>query len=60
MSAISSLETRWVMELRKVRSDLTLEWELLSVVEVLVGGFQGTVVSGKLLKVKEKPAAFSI
>jgi hypothetical protein len=32
----------------------------LSVLEGLVGGFQGTVVSGKLPKVKENPAAACI
>ena len=32
----------------------------LSVIEGLVGGFRGTVVSGKLPKVKANPAAASI
>ena len=32
----------------------------LSVIEGLVGGFRGTVVSGKLPKVKVNPAAASI
>ena len=48
------------MELYVVRSDLTLEEEPLSVVEGLVGGFRGTIVSGKLPKVKEKLAVASI
>ena len=48
------------MELGEVISDLTPEERLLSVVEVVVGGFRGTAVSGKLPKVMEKPAAASI
>ena len=47
---MSSSETRRAMELCAVRSDLTLVELPLS---VLVGGFLGTVVSKKLLKVKE-------
>ena len=43
---MSSSETRRVIE--------------LSVLEGLVGGFLGTVVSGKLPKVKENPAAACI
>ena len=48
------------MELCAVRLDLTLVELPLSVLEGLVGGFRGTIVSGKLLKVKENPAAASI
>ena len=48
------------MELCAVRSDLTLVELPLSVLEGLVGGFRGTVVLGKLPKVKENPAAASI
>jgi len=48
------------MELYTVRSDLTLVELTLSVLEGLVGGLQGTVVFGKLPKVKENPAAASI
>jgi len=48
------------MELYAVRSDLTLVELPLSVLEGLVGGFRGTVVSGKLPKVKENPAAACI
>jgi len=48
------------MELCTVRSDLTLVELPLSMLEGLVGGFRGTVVSGKLPKVKENPAAASI
>ena len=48
------------MELWVVKSYFTLEDEPLLVVEGLVGGFRGTMVSGKLPKVKEKPAAASI
>ena len=40
--------------------DLTLVELPLSVIEGLVGGFRGTVVSGKLPKVKANPAAASI
>ena len=43
-----------------VRSDLMLVELPLSVIEGLVGGFRGTVVSGKLPKVKANPAAASI
>jgi len=39
------------MELCTVRSDLTLVELLLSVLDGLVGGFRGIVVSGKLPKV---------
>ena len=45
------------MELGAVRLDLTLDDLPLSVLEGLVGGFLGTVVFGKLSKVKERPAA---
>ena len=48
------------MELCAVRLDLTLVEVPLSVIEGLVGGFRGTVVFGKLLKVKANPAAASI
>jgi len=48
------------MELCAVRSDLTLVELTLSVLEGLVSGLQGTVVSGKLPKVKENPAAACI
>ena len=48
------------MELCIVRLDLTLVEVPLSVIEGLVGGFQGTVVSEKLPKVKANPAAASI
>ena len=48
------------MELCAVRLDLTLVELPLSVIEGLVGGFRGTVVFGKLLKVKANPAAASI
>ena len=48
------------MELCAVRSDLTLVEMPLSMLEGLVGGFRGTVVSGKLPKVKANPAAASI
>ena len=57
---MSSSETRRAMELCAVRSDLTLVELLLSVLEGLVGGFLGTVVSGKLPKVKENPVAACI
>ena len=43
------------MKLWEVRSDLTLVVVLLSKVEALEVGFLGTVTSGKLLKVKERP-----
>jgi len=43
------------MKLWEVRSDLTLVMVLLSKVEALEVGFLGTVTSGKLLKVKERP-----
>jgi len=46
-----------VIELGKVRSDLTLVVALLSKVDMLEVGFLGTIVSRKLLKVKERPAA---
>jgi hypothetical protein len=49
-----------VIELGKVRSDLTLVVALLSKVDMLEVGFLGTVVSRKLLKVKERPAAVPI
>ena len=48
------------MELCAVRSDLTLVELPLSVLEGLVCGFRGTIVFGKLLKVKENPAAACI
>ena len=57
---MSSSETQRTMELCAVRSDLTLMELPLSVLEGLVGGFRGTVVSGKLPKVKANPAAVSI
>ena len=57
---MSSSETRRAMELWAVRSDLMLVELPISVHEGLVGGFLGTVVSGKLPKVKENPAAASI
>ena len=49
-SLMSSSKTRRTMELCAVRLDLTLVELPLSVIEGLVGGFQGTVVSGKLPK----------
>ena len=57
---MSSSETRRMMELCIVRLDLTLVEVPLTVIEGLVGGFRGTVVSGKLPKVKANPAAASI
>ena len=57
---MSSSETQRTMELCAVRLDLTLVELPLSVIEGLVGGFRGTVVSGKLPKVKVNPAAASI
>ena len=45
-SLMSSSETRRTMELYAVRSDLTLVELPLSVLEGLVGGFRGIVVSG--------------
>jgi len=48
------------MELCAVRSDLTLVELPLSVLEGLVCGFRGTIVSEKLPKVKENPAAACI
>ena len=57
---MSSSETQRTMELCTVRSDLTLVESPLSVLEGLVGGFRGTVVSVKLPKVKANPAAASI
>ena len=48
------------MELCAIRLDLTLVELTLSVMVGLVGGFRGTVVSGKLPKVKANPAAASI
>ena len=59
-SLMSSSETRRTMELYAVRSDLMLVELLLSMLEGLVGGFRGTVVSGKLPKVKENPAVACI
>jgi len=59
-SSISSSETLRVIERWAVRSDLTLEEEPLLVVEGLVGGFRGIMISGKLPKVKENPAVASI
>ena len=49
-----------MMELCAVRLDLTLVELPLSVIEGLVGGFRGTVVSMKLPKVKANLAAASI
>ena len=49
-----------MIELCAVRLDLTLVELPLSVIEGLVGGFRGTVVSGKLPKVKANPAVASI
>ena len=57
---MSSSVTRRMMELCAIRSDLTLMELPLLVLEGLVGGFRGTVVSGKLPKVKANPAAVSI
>ena len=57
---MSSSETRRAVELCAVRSDLTLVELLLSMLEGLVCGFRGTIVFGKLLKVKENPAAACI
>ena len=57
---MSSSETRRAIELCAVRSNLTVVELPLSVLEGLVGGFRGTVVSGKLPKVKENPAAACI
>ena len=57
---MSSSETRRTMELCTIRLDLTLVELPLSVLKGLVGGFQGTVVFGKLPKVKANPAAASI
>ena len=57
---MSSSETRETLELWAVRSDLTLVELPLSMLEGLVGGFRGTVVSGKVPKVKENPAAACI
>jgi len=48
------------MELCAVRSDLMLVELSLSMLEGLVGGFRGIVVSGKLPKVKENPAVACI
>ena len=48
------------MKLGAVRSDLTLEEEPLSVVEGLVGGFRGTLVSMKIPKVIETDASFHL
>ena len=49
-----------MMELCAVRSDMMLVELSLSMLEGLVGGFRGTVVSRKLPKVKENPAAACI
>ena len=57
---MSSSETRRTMELFTVRSGLTLVELPLSVLEGLVGGFRGTVVSWKLPKVKENLAVACI
>ena len=57
---MSRSETQRMMELCVVRLDLTLVEVLLLVIEGLVGGLRGTVVSGKLPKVKANPAAASI
>ena len=59
-SMMSSLNTRRVMDLGKFRSDLTLVVVLLLKVEMLELGCLGTVIFGKLPKVKEKQAATSI
>jgi len=48
------------MELCAIRLDLTLVELPLSVLEGLVGGFWGTVVSGKLTKVSENSVAACI
>jgi len=48
------------MELCAVISDLMLVELSLSVLEGLVGGFHGTIVSGKLPKVKENLAVACI
>ena len=55
-----SSKTRRAKELCAVRSDLTVVELPLSVLEGLVGGFLRTIVSGKLPKVKENPAAACI
>ena len=57
---MSSSETQRTMELCAIRLDLTLVELPLSVIVGLVGGFRGTVVSGKLPKVKANLAAASI
>ena len=58
--SFSDLETRDMTGVREVRSDLTLVKMLPSKVEGLDVGFRGTVASGKLPKVKEKPTVASI
>ena len=55
-----SSKTDRVLEIGAVRSDLTLEELPLLVLEVLVLGFLGTVVSKKLQKVKENPVVACI
>ena len=57
---MSSSETRRTMELCAVKSDQMLVELPLSVLEGLVCGFRGTIVSEKLPKVKANPAAASI
>jgi len=60
MLMVSDSETRDVAGVGEIRSDLTLMKMLPSKVEELVIGFLGTVTSGKLPKVKEKPTVASI
>jgi len=57
---VSDSETRDVMGVGEIRSDLTSVKMLPSKVEELVIGFLGTMTSGKLPKVKEKPTVASI
>ena len=57
---MSSSETRRTMELCAIRSDLTIVELPLSVLEGLVCGFRGTIVSEKLPKVKENPVVACI
>jgi len=57
---MSSSETRRTMELCTVRSDLMLVELPLSVLEGLEGVLRGTVVSGKITKVKENLAVACI
>jgi len=60
MLTVSDSETRDVAGVGEIRLDLTLMKMLPSKVEELVIGFLGTVTSGKLPKVKEKPMVASI